>query len=257
MGIAKQSGRRDVLAAVPQRCQGNIPSKSPGGRCPRKRGLLLACLAVLGLAGQARAEVIVLQPHDATGGGAFSNLGPSNQQVADNFQLSQVSTLESLSWFGRYGSAAVTPTNPVAFSIRLFTDRGAVPAVSPLQELNVLVDAQVTGLTFGGIPWFSYSTLLPAFTLDPGTYWVSVVESDPQTPTFGNTQWLWGQSNPADGRAFRLSDGASWNQESNPNMAFSLQGTVVPEPSAFLLCGLGAIGLGCSRWWRVVGGTRT
>ncbi len=44
---------------------------------------------------------------DPTNPGEFSNLGPSNQQVADDFLLTQATSLESISWFGRYGAPSV------------------------------------------------------------------------------------------------------------------------------------------------------
>jgi len=164
---------RDVVAAVPQVPLGKVLSDGITSGGLRKRGWLLACFLVLGGAARARASVIVLHPFDPTGPGAYSNLGPSNQQMADTFSLVDVTALESISWFGRYdaGPAVLSLTNPVAFSVRFFADTGGSPEVFPLAVFDVMVDALDTGLTFGGtlgdVPWFSYSTPL-SLVLAPG-----------------------------------------------------------------------------------------
>lgn len=252
MAISKHSSIRDnvIASAVGplnrqgQRRSGWWRTKRPG--CP------LAFLLVLLAVPQTRADLIVQQPLDPASSGRFSNLGPSNQQIADDFQLPVATTLESISWSGRY-DAALSLTNPVAFSLRFFADAGGSPSVSPLQIYDVTVDAQTTGLTFGTVPWFSYSTSLPALTLNPGTYWVSVVESDPRTPTSGSSQWLWGNSSSSGLTAFRSSDGTAWTPSTaGRNIAFQLSGSVVPEPSSLLLTGVGAVVLLSCRWRDVV-----
>lgn len=199
---------------VTQAPSDRILNDGPTGRGLRNRGSLLVCLLFLGIAAQAWADVIVLQPFDATRGGAFSNLDPQHQQIAGNFSLSQATAVGSFSWFGRY-NAILSLTNPVAFSVRFFADAGGVPSVLPLAVFDVMVDALDTGLTFGGIPWFSYSIPL-ALTLNPGTYWVSVVESDPRNLI----EWRWGASGTDGVRAFRTSDGSTWNVGPGPEQAF-------------------------------------
>ena len=95
-----QPGHRDVAAAVLEGRSDRILSNGPTNGRLRKRGLLLAWLLVLGLATQAWADVIVLQPFVATRIGAYSNLAlGDHQQMADNFSLSQATALESISWF--------------------------------------------------------------------------------------------------------------------------------------------------------------
>lgn len=194
----------------------------------------LAFLLVLGVA-EARADVIVAHPHNATCSGAFSNLVPGepfHQQLADEFSLSQTMALESISWLGRY-DAVFGLTNPVNFSVRFFKDAEGRPEASPIAVFGVRVGAANTGLRFGGSPWFSYSAPL-GLTLDPGSYWVSVAELDPRTPGSGASQWLWGSNSALgtcsigafDVRAFRVSDGAEWNVQPGLNTAFTLTGTV-------------------------------
>jgi hypothetical protein len=170
-------------------------------------------------------DAIVLQPFDPGGSGAFSNryAVESGQQIASSFQLSDVTALDSISWFGRY-AGTVSVTNPVAFSIRFFADSGGIPAVSPFEEFNVMVDAQGTGLTLDGISWWSYSTPL-ALTLSPGIHWVSVVAVR-QVFSDADSQWLWGQSDTPGVRAYRNGDGATWTANAPLTMAYTLGGTV-------------------------------
>ncbi|MGQ0736270.1 MAG: fibronectin type III domain-containing protein [Acidobacteriota bacterium] len=223
------SEHRNALDENPNTSSGRLISGPTGqrqGTCWR----LLGCLLLLASVADLRAAVIVLQPHDPARSGAFSNLGSSNQQMADNFSLSQVTAIDSISWTGRYDGPLIAPANPVAFTVRVFADAGGRPAVFPLSVFNVMVNATNTGFTFGGSAWFSYSTPAPA-VLTPGTYWLSVVETDPRTPSFGGSQWLWGHTSTDGARAFRLADGASWSADPfGPNHAFAINDASIPPP---------------------------
>lgn len=187
-----------------------------------------------------QAAVITLQALNAAQGGEFSNLGPTNQQAADDFVLAATTSLDSFSWFGRY-FANIAVADPVDFSIRIFADIGGQPAAAALHTFGVSVNASPTGLDFGGVPWFSYSTPL-AVMLTAGTYWISVLENDAATPTVGNSQWLWGDSTVGL-RAIRNGDLDPWTAALDLNHAFTLTGTQVPEPSTLALTALGILGL--------------
>jgi hypothetical protein len=203
------------------------------------RMAITAFLVILcGVVPPAHAAPILAQPLQPALQGEFSNLGALNQQIADDFQLAAQTTLDSITWFGHYFQD--TPVaNPVNFSLRVFADDAGKPAVLPLHTVNVAVNAVPTGLTFGTIPWFSYSTPL-AIVLNPGLYWISVLESDPATPAIAGSQWMWGDSTTAGQRASRLGDGVAWTADLDIDKAFTLTGTPVPEPSTLALSLLGA-----------------
>ena len=173
----------------------------------------------------ARANVIVDHPLDTSAVGEFSNLGPANQQVADDFLLAGTTELESLSWFGRYADPTINVPNPTTFSVRFFEDDGGKPETWPLFAVRRDVDVFDTGLDFNGNPWFFYLIEFSDLTLDPGSYWVSVVEDDPATPRSGFTQWLWADTSSAGLRALRARDGQAWNSGWDINHAFSLTET--------------------------------
>jgi hypothetical protein len=198
---------------------------------------IAAFLVIAGVAPAAQGAPILTQPLNPTVEGEFSNLGLTNQQIADNFQLAAQTLLDSFSWFGHY-FADTAVANPVDFSIRVFADDVGKPAVLPLQTINVSVNAVPTGLTFGTIPWFAYSTPL-AVVLNPGLYWISVLETDPATPTIGGSQWMWGDSTTDGLRASRSGDGVAWTANLDLDKAFSLTGTPVPEPSTLMMSLMG------------------
>ena len=211
--------------------------------------MLLIGMLLIGSPGMVQADVVVLQPLDPTSTGEFSNLGPANQQAADDFSLAQATILDSISWFGRYGAGSVAAPIPTDFSIRFFEDSGGAPAIASILQLDVSVNPVTSGLNYSpgvgaaDIPWFSYAASLPALTLEAATYWVSVVENDSTTPTSGNTQWLWADSNTLGLRAIRNNDSDAWSASPDIDHAFSLTGTVVPVPAAVWLFATALAGL--------------
>ena len=191
------------------------------------------------------AAPIVDQPLDPTLSGALSNLGPANQQVADDFVISGLTTVGSATWYGRYGDLTAAP-NPTDFTVRIFSDSGGAPPQTAAFEFSVSVIPVLTGLDLGGVPWYSYTADISAI-LGTGTYWFSVMENDGGTALSGNTQWLWGENNVSAQRSVRFSDAEAWVNGAGNNMAFSLDTTSsVPEPSTWLLLGTG-LALGAFR----------
>lgn len=210
--------------------------------------LLLVFLITATSLGSAWAAVVVSQPLDPTKGGEYSNLGPSNQQVADDFTLSQSVILDSVTWYGRYDDPTLSVPNPTDFAIRFFGDNAGTPEVIPILSLSVSAAPVVSGSFYidvngAQIPWYEYTAPLPAFGLAADTFWLSIVEDDAGTTPSGTTQWLWADTSTAGLRSFRNTDGQPWNTGLDIDHAFSLGGTAVPVPATVWLFGTALIGL--------------
>lgn len=194
-------------------------------------------------AGAAGAVTVVDHPLAAEFSGAYSNLGSSNQQIADDFTLAGSSIMQGMSWYGRYDDAAVLLDGPVSFSVRFFADAAGTPVANPFALINVGAVVVDSGEKYAGLPWFRYHADLPSIAIGPGQYWVSVLETDIRSPVFGVTQWLWGNSSSAGVRAFRAADGQFWTNDFYKDHAFTLVATQVPEASTAALLLLGLLGI--------------
>ena len=207
------------------------------------------------LTANAKASTLWDQPLDPSLSGVFSNfvLGSSmNLQIAENFTLTEPSTIDSISWAGYYVAPQML-IDPVSFKIRFFEDAGVTPETpidSFFQEYDVHVNAVATGdigvISGDGGPVFSYAVSLPSLMLDPGTYWVSITEADTRTPASGFSQWLWSRSDFSGNFAGRRGDLEIWSSagdNTSGDLAMTLTGTVVPIPAAVWLFGSGLLGL--------------
>ncbi len=197
--------------------------------------LLLIVVFMVAVAGPVLAAVMVSQSHDQTKSGEYSNLGTSNQQVADDFALTQSFSLDKVTWYGRYGDK--TFLNNGEFYIRFFADDGGKPKISYQTQFVVNVTPVFSGYYDTDIPWYKYSVSVSGLTMDPGTYWISIVETDNRTSASGNTQWLWGDSSTSGLRAHRNADNVVWSVSTDIDHAFVLEGVgaQVPLPSSLLL----------------------
>jgi hypothetical protein len=209
---------------------------------------LIQILGVAALTGgifdAAQGGIITQQPLAPNRSGEFSNLGPSNQQVADDFVLGSDNRIQTISWFGGYPADSAIVTDSVAFSIRLFADVDGGPAVFPALAAEVHATALDTNLNRDTISWLLYSVNHLFRPLDPGTYWLSVLETDPRTPTFTISQWLWADTTTVGPRALRNADGTSWATDRDVIHAFTIDAVPEPVTTAVVVGGL------CLLLWR-------
>jgi hypothetical protein len=167
---------------------------------------------------------------DTSGGG----LG-SYATAYDNFTLGTASTIDSVTWVGSYSNPA-TQVPISAFSISFYADNAGVPDAL-LQTENISGNANETSLgTDGsGNPAFSYSADVTPFSVAAGTqYWLSIVAyTDGATPA-----WGWETGIGGDGNAYQVYGAGG----PIPNdLAFSLVGNAVPEPSTLVMLSIGAV----------------
>lgn len=201
------------------------------------------------------AVTLLILPRVVSGETIFDNGSPDlsiaalsdfkdGRQVADDFQLLPGgSTITDVHWWGAYFFGN-TPTAPDNFTIRVFVDSSGVPAVNPLAERAVgNVGRNDTGADIGS-DVYEYSATIDPIVLDANaTYWLSIVNN---TSADVDDLWYWPVKSSIGNGATRDADGIGWTGSvpfPNPEMAFRLTGTIVPEPSTLVLAVSGVIGL--------------
>ena len=212
---------------------------------------LWAGVAAVALSSPAAADLLYEQTPQ-NGGAGFLSAIDLGSQSADNFILSVLSSLESITWWGR---PDVAPGDEI-FTIRIFGDSGGSPDSNPIFER--------TGVPIGGqtpatpikdnldndVLEYTYDLSATPLALQPGVaYYVAVAT---QGDVFN---WFWQQSGTGDGSNWcRQADGDPWTLDANicgeGDLAFRIEGTFernVPEPGTLSLLGLGALGLGALR----------
>jgi len=195
-------------------------------------------------------------------------LGGSDPKAAiayDNFSLSDAYNLSGISWTGVFAEPLPAARSEMDFIVSIWGDLGGAPDLSSAPVLQWALDSGFAGgsgsdvtatpngdvspstsTTPGGGEGFDYSAGISG-TLGSGSYWISIQADqlfDNLDPIV-DPEWQWHLgSGPNDG--FYLEDLAI-NQElvrnTDKDLAFSLQGAVVPEPTSGLLLLCGAFGL--------------
>jgi hypothetical protein len=159
------------------------------------------------------------------------------------------SWVTGVTWYGHYRAPELdSGVTSADFLIRFYSDSAGLPG-SVLHEQTVAANAEYSGevvtasdpsiLTGRTIYEFTVDLTSSPVLLSAGQTWLSIIEAGS-----GNPHWLWsrydmnfpGLAHQGLDYSWALTDG---------NLAFSLDGTVVPLPGATLL---GAIGLGCAGW---------
>jgi hypothetical protein len=161
-------------------------------------------------------------------------------QVADDFSFASAHSLTDVHWFGAYAFENTPGLD--SFLIRIFPDDGGVPAADPIHEFAVGDgDRTDTGLIVAiAFNLYSYSALLPQTPLDPGTYWLSIVNDLADA----DDDWYWATSNDNAGNGRnRMADDDPWSPL-DAELAFALTGdAAIPEPGTLALVGAALAGL--------------
>jgi hypothetical protein len=204
---------------------------------PLVRALAIALL-LAGSPALARATLLFeLPPADPfTAGTLFSDLqhpreAASFVSIDANVQVTQVT------WWGGYFAFDEVP-DPTSspFEIRIFTDTGWGPAETPL--VVAAVTASISPFPAALPQWEFTATLPEPFLMAAhATYWISIVDVDPDHPTFA-----WRKATEAASSYSRVPGSLPWNE--TPGIAsVRLEGHFVPEPGTAVLAGLGLAGL--------------
>jgi len=223
-----------------------------------KKFIVIAVAAAI--TGSASAQVLYNQdPHTpgATGGNGLSTFGGALAGVTYDRELADDFTVTGPGWVVTHvdmtGIWAVAPfqRDPTSWDVRFYTDTGTGPAAtaafSPLMVGQVGTDTGMTWFSRGGRSWVID---IDDTVLAPGTWWVSIqpqadenffqLTSTPTTPINGSEAYL----RDVNGNGYPLTWGTTTVQFGVPHdLAFSVHGTVVPEPATMAALGLGVVAL--------------
>jgi hypothetical protein len=177
-------------------------------------------------------------------------------QTYDDFSLAGGGTISQMTWQGFYWNRlnhnANPPTpNSTSFQIGFFQNNLGLPGtlLSGPILLTSLKSTIVGNSTFNGDPVQirNYSAnLQTSFTASPGTtYWLSIVSFASGAPP----EWLWTSGQGGDNYSAQEQYGNS-TQQIPRDRAFAVYSSnlgdppqpLIPEPSTFVLIGLGIVG---------------
>jgi hypothetical protein len=167
---------------------------------------------------------------DDEGQSLRSNLGvgETEQQVAEDFVLSFTASVQTVGWEGSY-FGTTTPNDcdseTIAFRIRFYES----PSEPPISDSDVSATCERVGTsTYGSAIYRFAADLGSALPLPAGAYWVSIVESDPDTSI--DFRW-WKTNTEASGQyAVRSSEAGPFHvmtSDPRPDFALTLSGELV------------------------------
>lgn len=200
-----------------------------------KLTLSTAALAAFAASTNALADVIVDQPDGGVGGIASQVFDVPYElyscSAMDDFTIADAYDLTELTVYGENGSGS--GNDDIAVTVRFLST----------PDLGGATVASATGVQSGGVLTFD----LTGITLGPGTYWIA---AQVQRNFDLGGQWFWRLSDTSNGaQALWQNPGGAFGYGTNPvtvdvlgqsgwDMAFELEGTIVPAPGAIALLGV-------------------
>jgi len=198
-----------------------------------KTPLLAAAVTAWVLTATNSASADILYSQAASFTGSFASLNDGNPAfnitTYDNFSLPTASNITSVGWIGSYFDPA-TQGALSGFTITLYADNAGKPGSVLASTGDVAGKAGETFLRIdsAGSPTYAYN-LNTAFLVSGSIkYWLSIVADLPPP-----SEWGWESATGPDGSSYLCGPGGCGFEISD--VAFTLNGTAVPEPGSALL----------------------
>lgn len=207
---------------------------------------LCLLLSFFAMCAQSQAAILLSRPTDEDNPvGATSIAGQvttADHFVPTNDWLVDSATFEGL-WTVSNGAVGFNDTSR-PFTIEFYQDENGSPADAPFQQLHV--SAALSNPRLRGEGYIDYeiaATIPQAVPLASGTpYWFAVLDEGPGTG--GVEGFFWAISQVGDRFIAQRPNQGAWRLfPDNADVAFTLRGSIVPEPSTiacafvlFLIC---------------------
>ena len=220
--------------------------------------LAMAMAALLGCSAGVRAGTLYSQPYDGVSPGVPSQVFTDTSPPYSNWSTKAFDdfTVTGNGWLIQgatvYGQEQGDPTQNVAVNLQFQST--TTPSFSSTAPIYTGSEDTSGTLNFSSLSVF----------LAPGTYWISAWVVRPELPTGG--QWFWDTTdvgNPI-GSEFYIQNpggalipgamsgvpGSSVLGTLPSDLAFTLYGVAVPEPSSLVLLVIGGLGVSIFAWRR-------
>ena len=188
---------------------------------------------------------------------------PDRAIAFDNFELSQAIAMTEIRWTGIYAEPFPATVSDTDFLVTIWNDEGGAPGLDSSVRQFVFEGGSVAGesgsdltvtenpglspspstlTTVGGGLAFDYAAPVDG-GLDAGNYWISIVADQRFDSEFPDVdpEWQWhlADTPTPDGFfaadfTFDPPDSPAFGVPQNGDLAFAIQGTIVPEPSLFI-----------------------